>query len=170
MVYWQIYRVLLWLVTFLRVHSNSKEVSYLSKQNTYPNLKTTCHIKLNSFLWTKLLENLLLAKHLISATADLSYDIQLTACMNCVKLWRKKLRVFREALHWKSFLRRNRKIISQSFWGQNINFFLPGQTSQMLKHWLCTGIITEPDKDFELHQRFFPHDKKKLKAFRIESR
>ena len=113
----------MWLVTFLRVHSNSKEVSYLSKQNTYPNLKTTCHIKLNSFLWTKLLENLLLAKYLISVTADLSYDIQLTACMNCVKLWRKKLRVFREALHWKSFLRRNRKIISQSFWGQNINFF-----------------------------------------------
>ena len=54
----QIYRELLSLVTFLRVHSNSNKVSYLSLQNTYPNLKTTCHIKLKFFLWTKLLENL----------------------------------------------------------------------------------------------------------------
>ena len=61
----QIYRELLSLATFLRVHSNSEEVSYLSLQNTYPNLKTTCHIKLNLFLWTKLSENLLLEKYLI---------------------------------------------------------------------------------------------------------
>ena len=61
MAYLQIYRELLFLTTFLRIHSNSKEVSYLSWQNTYPNLKTTCHIKLKFFLWTKLLENLLLA-------------------------------------------------------------------------------------------------------------
>ena len=53
------------LVTFLRVHSNSKEVSYLSWQNMYPNLKTLSHIKLKFFLWTKLLENLVLAKYLI---------------------------------------------------------------------------------------------------------
>ena len=46
----QIYRELLLLVTFLRVHSNSKEVSYLSLQNTYPSLKTICQIKLNIFL------------------------------------------------------------------------------------------------------------------------
>ena len=56
---------------FLRVYSNSKDVSYLSWQNTYPNLKTTCHIKLKCFLWTKLLEILLLAKYLISVTAPL---------------------------------------------------------------------------------------------------
>ena len=68
----QIYRELLSLTTFLRVHSNSKEVSYLSWQNTYPNLKTTCHIKLKFFLWTKLIENLLLAKYLISVTAPLT--------------------------------------------------------------------------------------------------
>ena len=68
---YKIYRELLSLATFLRVHSNSKEVSYLSWQNTYPNLKTTCHIKLKFFLWTKLLENLLLAKRLISVTAPL---------------------------------------------------------------------------------------------------
>ena len=67
----QIYRELLSLATFLRVHSNSKEVSYLSWQNTYPNLKTTCHIKLKFFLWTKLLENLLHAKYLISVAAPL---------------------------------------------------------------------------------------------------
>ena len=43
-----------------------------SWQNTYPNLKTTCHIKLKLFLWTKLLENLLLAKYLISVAAPLT--------------------------------------------------------------------------------------------------
>ena len=43
----QIYQELLSLMTFLRVHSNSKEISYLPWQNTYPNLKTTCHIQLN---------------------------------------------------------------------------------------------------------------------------
>ena len=34
-------------------------------------VKTTCHVKLKCFLWTKLLESLLLAKHLISVTAAL---------------------------------------------------------------------------------------------------
>ena len=62
---YKIYRELLSLATFLRVHSNSKEVSYLCWQNTYRNLKTTCHIKLKYFLWTKLLENSLFAKYLI---------------------------------------------------------------------------------------------------------
>ena len=65
----QIHRELLSLATFLRVHSNSKQVSYLFWQNTYPNLKNTCLIKLNFFLWTKLLGNLLLAKYLISRCA-----------------------------------------------------------------------------------------------------
>ena len=71
-------RVWLWLVykfkslaTFLRVHSNSEEASYLSWQNTYPNLKTTCCIKLKFFFWTKLLESLLLAKYLISVAVPL---------------------------------------------------------------------------------------------------
>ena len=67
----QIYRELLSLATFLRVHSNSKEVSYLYWQNRYPNLKTTCHIELKVFLWTKPLESLLLAKYLISVAANL---------------------------------------------------------------------------------------------------
>ena len=77
----QIYRELLSLATFLRVHSNSKEVSYLPWQNTYPNLKTTCHIKLKCFLWTKLIENLLLGKYLISVTPPL------------MSLWLKKMLV-----------------------------------------------------------------------------
>ena len=50
-----------------------KEISYLSWQNIYPNLKTTCHIKLKIFLWTKLLENLLIAKYLISVTVPLKF-------------------------------------------------------------------------------------------------
>ena len=62
--YLQIYRELLALVMFAWVHSNSEEVSYLSWQNTYPNLKTTCFIKLKFLSWTKLLENLLLARYL----------------------------------------------------------------------------------------------------------
>ena len=68
----QMYRELLSLKTFLQVHSNLKEVFYLSWQNTYPTLKTTCHITLKFFLWTKLLENLLLAKYLISVAAPLT--------------------------------------------------------------------------------------------------
>ena len=70
--YYDLFTNLLSLATFLRVHSNSEEVSYLSWQNTYPNLKTTCHIKLKFFLWTKLLENLLLTKYLISVGAPIS--------------------------------------------------------------------------------------------------
>ena len=72
----QIYRELLSLVTFLRVHSNTKEVSCLSWQNTYPNSKTTCHIKLKFFFLPKLLENVLLAKYIIpvaAASKDLWY-------------------------------------------------------------------------------------------------
>ena len=67
----QIYHELLSLATFLRVHSNSKQLSYLYWQNSYPNLKTIYHIKQKFFLWTKLLESLLLAKYLISVAATL---------------------------------------------------------------------------------------------------
>ena len=72
---WLVYKFtekLLSLMIFLRVCSNSKEVFYLSWQTTYPNLKTACHIKLKCFLWTLLLESLLLAKYLISITAPLT--------------------------------------------------------------------------------------------------
>ena len=67
----QIYRESLSLATFLQGHSSSKEVSYLYWKNRYPNLKTTCHIKLKFFLWIKVLESLLLAKYLISVAATL---------------------------------------------------------------------------------------------------
>ena len=69
----QIYWELLPHATFLQVHSNSKEVSYLSWQTVHPNLKTTCHLNLKFFLWTKLLENILLAKYLISVAVTLRY-------------------------------------------------------------------------------------------------
>ena len=42
----QIYRELLLPEIFLRVYSNSKEVSYFSWQSRYPNLKTISLIKL----------------------------------------------------------------------------------------------------------------------------
>ena len=61
-------------MTSLRVHSNSKVVSYLSWENTYPNLKITCHVKLKIFSWTKLLENFPLAKYIISVTAPLRFN------------------------------------------------------------------------------------------------
>ena len=48
-----------------------RRVILLSWQNKYPNLKTTCHIKRKYFLWTKLPENLLLAKYLTSVAAAL---------------------------------------------------------------------------------------------------
>ena len=80
----RIYQELLPLVTFLRNHPNSKEVSYVSWQNTYPNLKTTCHIKLKFFLWTKLVENLLLAKYLISVAAALTLPTALTCVLKFI--------------------------------------------------------------------------------------
>ena len=70
----QIYREWMSLATFLRVHSNSKEVSFLPWQNKYPSLKTTCHIMPIFFLWTKLPKKLLLAKYLISAVAVLTFQ------------------------------------------------------------------------------------------------
>ena len=75
---YKIYQELPLLGTFFQVHSNLKEVSYLFWQNIYPDLKTTCHIKLIFFLWTKLLDNLLHAKYFISVTAPLtSYSLVL---------------------------------------------------------------------------------------------
>ena len=72
----------------------------------YPNLKTACHIKLKLLLglWTKLLENLLLEKYLISVTEPLterfswkqnminfqffSRQLIFLVCQNCT-LWEK---------------------------------------------------------------------------------
>ena len=66
-------------MTFRRVHSSSKEVSYLPLWNKCSNLKTTCHIKkgfwyhMKFSLWTKLLENAQLEKYIISVAATLTY-------------------------------------------------------------------------------------------------
>ena len=62
MAWLQIYRKLLSFATFLRG---------ILPQNKYPNLKTTCHIKLNFFLWIKRLDNFLRAKYLISVAVPL---------------------------------------------------------------------------------------------------
>ena len=90
MAWLQIYRELLSLATFLGVHSNSKGVSYLSWQNKYPSLKTASHIKLIFFLWAKLLENLFLAKNLISVAAHLTkkdvFGKSVKSLMNKVKV------------------------------------------------------------------------------------
>ena len=45
---------------------------YLYWKNRYPNLRSTGRIKLKLFLWTELLESLLLAKYLISVAANLT--------------------------------------------------------------------------------------------------
>ena len=83
----QIYLELLSLASFLRVRSNSKEASFLSCQNAYPDLKTTCHIKLKFFLWTKLLENLFLTKYLISVRATLIPDFPVsTTILNTIDI------------------------------------------------------------------------------------
>ena len=66
------YREYMSLATFHRVDSKSKKVSFLPWWNKYSDLKTTCHIKPKFFLWTKLLENFLLAKYLKSVVATLN--------------------------------------------------------------------------------------------------
>ena len=65
-----------------------KEVPHLSWQNKYPNLKTTCHIKLKFLLRTKILENILIAKYLISIPDALTLvkswlhmDIEINHCI-----------------------------------------------------------------------------------------
>ena len=52
-----------------KVHSKSKETSYIPWQSKYSNLKTTCHINPGFFLWTNFLGNLLLAKYFTSVAA-----------------------------------------------------------------------------------------------------
>ena len=72
-------RVWLWLVykfteNYCRLRLFSE---FIQTQRRYPTslnktaILTYCHIKLKFFLWTKLLESLLLAKYLISAAANL---------------------------------------------------------------------------------------------------
>ena len=103
MAYSQIYQELLSLVTFLGVHSNSEKVSYLSWQNMYPNWKTTCHIKLRFFLYTKPLENLLLAKYLISVPAPLRRKILSLSNLYCLKV--------KPSFHKKLFQKEKNKLL-----------------------------------------------------------
>ena len=75
-------RVWLWLVykftkNFCRFHFSQSSLNLkrgippLLKKCISYNLKSSCHIKLKFLLWTKVLENLLLAKYLISVAAAL---------------------------------------------------------------------------------------------------
>ena len=68
-------RVWLWLVyKFTENYCHSRLFSeFIQTQKKYPNLITTCHIKLKFFLSTKLILKLFLAKYLISVTAPLSF-------------------------------------------------------------------------------------------------
>ena len=65
------------------------KVSYLPWQNICSNIKTTGQIRSNFFLWTKLLQNLLLAKYLIYVAATLK------------NLNTQKDEVFKSAIHSK---------------------------------------------------------------------
>ena len=57
---------------------SSFKLTYLSWQNRYLTLKTTCKIKLKFFLWTKLLKRLLFAKYLISVAETLMKPFEST--------------------------------------------------------------------------------------------
>ena len=48
---------------------------FIQTQKSHPNLKTGCYIKLKFFFWTKLLENLLLAKYIISVAPSVNEDV-----------------------------------------------------------------------------------------------
>ena len=75
-------------------------------ENAYPNLKTTCHIKLNFSLWNKLLERLLLAKYLTFVTAPLN-SYYFFACFNFLILSLVTLSVIYIFLPFGTFLLRN---------------------------------------------------------------
>ena len=64
--------VWLWLVSKFTENTNSKKVSYLPWQRNYPKLEN--YLK-NFFLWIKSLQNLLLAKYLLSVTATLILSV-----------------------------------------------------------------------------------------------
>ena len=59
------------LVTFRRVQTQTQEVFYLHWRNTYSNLKAIFHINPKIFLSTKILQNFLLAKYLLSVAVSL---------------------------------------------------------------------------------------------------
>ena len=129
----QIYRELLLLATFLQVHSNSKDVSYLYWQNGYPNWKTTCYIKLKLFLWTRLLESLLLAKYLISVFATLESDSHLPKKICFICFTESPLKGMKNAFYF---------ILKTVFVLKIFNFFVLIFWS-CTKKWLKKGLISK---------------------------
>ena len=98
------------LPTFRRVHSNSKEVSYLPWQDNHLNLRTTCQ-QAKIFMWTKLPENLYLEKYLVSVAATSEFE-----WFNLHKLGRfsDDFRVNRSSLIRLNSLNNRREICLQS--------------------------------------------------------
>ena len=119
-------------MTFLRVHSNSKEVSYLSWQNTYPNLKTTCHVKLTFFSWTKLLQNLTPCKisHIChcafkhknnclskkTSKKSKNFEIQCMLCYcRCIALHFRLLQLVCVTYQWSTFYKTRMSCLSEQY-------------------------------------------------------
>ena len=82
------------------IYLNLKEVAYLSWQNRYHNLKTTCQIKLNFFSWTKLLERLLLKKYLISVAVSLIKPLFKISLSFNPTSWNKTCGITWKFLYW----------------------------------------------------------------------
>ena len=109
------------LATFLWVHSNSKEVSYLPWQNKCSNLKTS-YIKPKFFLWTKLPKHLHLAKysHIFKLAVNSLWEIamahhHLSAWRNCEN--------FFFFLGGGGVKRMHKKYGRDSLWTRNMQFF-----------------------------------------------
>ena len=65
---WFIYK---FTENYCRLRLSSDFIQTKKRYPTALDLKTTCHIKLKFFMWTKLLESLMLAKYFISVTVTL---------------------------------------------------------------------------------------------------
>ena len=61
------------------------------KQKKYSNLKTICHIKPKFFWWTKLLENTLFEKYLISVSATLTTKLLIFWILWYKKIWEEDI-------------------------------------------------------------------------------
>ena len=111
------------------------ESPYPLRKNKYSNLKTIFHIKSNYFLWTNLLENLHLAKYLLSVAATL-----ISTCLMCA--WQISSSLLALFLKYWAVAIRNSKnlvlLVRQLFQ----NFLL--QISYVWKRWvigISLGII-----------------------------
>ena len=112
------------LKIFYRVYSNSKDASYLFSVKKDSNLKTSCHVKTKTSLWTKLLENLLLAECLISTYP--CYGCSFVAKLAKLN-WKKKFFFWKNIFLYKIYIIYRKK---HFIWKKvlYLNFFLPKKT------------------------------------------